>query len=136
MDGTSGELVLEGECDGGSRAERRKLDQGRGLTGLVAQTGNLIAASHPEEDPRFDPEIDTPVGGEAAPLLCVPLQLRGRVFGIFRAFLRADAAPDARTGEVLSAALSAAVRNILLYRSLVDSIAEVAEARRTAGTSR
>ena len=36
--------------------------------------------------------------------------------------------------EVLSAALSAAVRNVLLYRSLVESIEEVAEARRQART--
>jgi hypothetical protein len=35
-------------------------------------------------------------------------------------------------GEVLAAALSAAVRNVLLYRSLVDTIDEVARARREA----
>ena len=33
-----------------------------------------------------------------------------------------------RTGEVVAAALSAAVRSVLLYRSLVESIEEVAEA--------
>jgi hypothetical protein len=33
---------------------------------------------------------------------------------------------------VLTAALSAAVRNVLLYRSLVESIEEVAAARREA----
>jgi hypothetical protein len=37
---------------------------------------------------------------------------------------------SARTGEVLAATLSAAVRNVLLYRSLVETIEEVAEARR------
>ena len=41
-----------------------------------------------------------------------------------------DDAPSARTGEVLSAALSAAVRNVLLYRSLIESIEEVAKVRR------
>ena len=41
--------------------------------------------------------------------------------------IRALASP--RTAEVLGAALSAAVRNVLLYRSLVDSIEEVARAR-------
>ena len=40
------------------------------------------------------------------------------------------AAIHARTGEVLSAALSAALRSVLLYRSLVDTIGEVADARR------
>jgi len=52
------------------------------------------------------------------------------VLGVFRAFPEAAGAPSARTGEVLSAALSAAVRNVLLYRSLVESIDEVARARR------
>jgi hypothetical protein len=33
---------------------------------------------------------------------------------------------------MLSAVLSAAVRNVLLYRSLLDSIDDVAEARREA----
>ena len=51
---------------------------------------------------------------------------------MFRAFLPADAEVSARTGEVLAAALSAAVRNVLLYRSLVETIEEVAEARREA----
>ena len=35
-----------------------------------------------------------------------------------------------RLAEVLGAALSAAVRNVFLYRSLVDSMNELADARR------
>jgi hypothetical protein len=54
------------------------------------------------------------------------------VLGVFRAFPEAAGAPSPRTGEVLSAALSAAVRNVLLYRSLLESIDEVARARREA----
>jgi len=132
LDGASGGLSLEGECDGGVRSERSKLEPGRGLTGLVVQTGNLIAAPDPSADTRFDRETDTPEDGECAPMLCVPLRLRGKVFGVFRAFFPLGHEPSARTGEVLAAALSAAGRNVLLYRSLVDSIAEVAEARRVA----
>ena len=64
--------------------------------------------------------------------MCLPLRLRGKVVGVFRAFLPEDAEASARTGEVLAAALSAAVRNVLLYRSLVETIEEVAEARREA----
>jgi hypothetical protein len=37
---------------------------------------------------------------------------------------------SARTGEVLAAAISAAVRNARLYRSLLESVDEVAKARR------
>jgi hypothetical protein len=64
--------------------------------------------------------------------LCGALRFRGKVLGVFRAFPEAREAPSPRTGEVLSAALSAAVRNVLLYRSLIESIDEVARARREA----
>lgn len=136
LDGATGGLVLEGEYDGGIRGERNKLEVGRGLTGLVMQSGNLVASQDPAADPRFDSDVDTPDSGEAAPFLCIPLQLRGKVFGVFRAFLAEGALPSAQTGEVLAAALSAAARNVLLYRSLVSSIAEVAEARRGASRPR
>ncbi len=58
--------------------------------------------------------------------------MRGKVVGLCRAFLPGDVTASARTGEALAAALSAAVRNVLLYRSLVESIEEMAEARREA----
>jgi len=132
FDPESGMLRLEAECDGGAREERASLSPSGGLTGVVFASGQLVAASHPGDDPRFDPESDTPADGVATPLLCVPLVLRGKVVGVFRAFLDDRAVASARTGEVLKAALSALIRNVLLYRSLVASIDEVAEARRSA----
>jgi len=129
-DDESGALVLEGECDSGERSDRGELASNRGLTGSVMQTGHLVAADDPSTDARFDAEIDTPADGNHGPFLCVPLGMRGKVVGVFRAFLREDEAVSARTGEVLAAALSAAIRNVLLYRSLVDTIEDVAEARR------
>ncbi len=132
FDGETGELVLQGQCDGGVSADRPRLARDRGLTGSVSLTGHIVASQDPRADPRFDPEVDTPESGSAGPLLCLPLRLRGKVVGVFRAFLQDGAVASARTGEVLSAALSAAVRSVLLYRSLVESIEEVAEARRAA----
>jgi DNA-binding response OmpR family regulator len=132
-DAESGDLVCEGQVDGGRCADRTRISAQRGLTGSVLATGNLVATPKPQDDPRFDPEVDTPEGGEAAPLLCLPLRFRGKVLGVLRAFPRSGVAPSARTGEVLAAALSAAVRNVFLYRSLLDSIEEVARARREAG---
>jgi hypothetical protein len=76
--------------------------------------------------------VDTPADGQAAPLLCLPLRLRGKTVGVARAFFEPGSDVPARTGEVLSAALSAAVRNVLLYRSLVETIDEMAEARKAA----
>ncbi len=127
-----GGLVREAEWDAGARADRAALPLGRGLTGAVAETGQLVASDDPASDPRFDPAVDTPADGRSGPLLCGALRFRGKVLGVFRAFPEANAVPSPRTGEVLAAALSAAVRNVLLYRSLVESIDEVARARREA----
>jgi GAF domain-containing protein len=132
IDASTGLLVREGQCDGAVCEDRPTLESGRGLTGTVQQTGAMIASQDPEADPRFDIEIDTPLGGQPRPLLCLPLTLRGKVIGVCRAFLQDGGVASARTGEVLAAALSAAVRNALLYRSLVETIEEVAEARREA----
>jgi DNA-binding response OmpR family regulator/putative methionine-R-sulfoxide reductase with GAF domain len=125
-----GGLTRETEWDGGLRSDRVKLPLGRGLTGIVAETGQLVATDDPAADPRFDASVDTPEDGEPGPLLCGAVQFRGKTLGVFRAFPEAGEAPSARTGEVLCAALSAAVRNVLLYRSLVESIEEVAKVRR------
>ena len=43
-----------------------------------------------------------------------------------------SAGASARTGEVVAAALSAAIRNVLLYRSLLEAVDDVARARREA----
>jgi DNA-binding response OmpR family regulator len=129
-DHAAGILRREGEWDGGTRSDRESLPLDKGLTGTVFQTGHLVATEQPDEDARFEIDVDTAEDGQVGPLLCVPLRLRGKVVGVARAFLREDGRASARTGEVLSAALSAAVRNVLLYRSLVESIEEVAAARR------
>jgi FixJ family two-component response regulator len=130
LDAEGEALVREGECDGERRSDRERIGLGAGLTGTVVETGRLVAAGEPQSDPRFDADVDTPQDGRAGPLLCLPLHFRGKILGVFRAFPQQASAVSARTGEILAAALSAAVRNVLLYRSLVETIEEVARARR------
>jgi len=127
-----GELTLEGQCDGMGAGDRPNLPMNRGLTGTVLQTGRLVATDDPAADARFDREVDTPSSGAVGPLLCVPIRLRGKVLGVVRAFPSGAARASAATGELLSASLSAAIRSVLLYRSLLESIDEVADARRAA----
>ena len=115
-------LVLEGHLGHGLRIQ--PLPNQRVLLG--------IAASDPEQDPRYDMTVDAPVDGRPGPLLAVPLKLRGKTVGLCRIHLAPGAIVSARTGEMLVAVLSAAVRNVLLYRSLLESIEEVAKARREA----
>ena len=130
VDSATGQLRCETSLDGGVSEDRTELLPRRGLTGVVVQTGQLVASEDPASDPRFDPEIDTPLSGVAQPMMCLPLRLRGKVVGLLRAFLPEGEPVSPRTAEVLTAVLSAALRSVLLYRSLVESIEEVAEARR------
>ena len=58
------------------------------------------------------------------------MPLRQKTLGVLRVFPSEGAPASARTGEVLTAAISAAVRNVLMYRSLLESVDEVAKARR------
>ena len=126
----AGGLVLEAQQDGGVCADRPVLPSDRGLLGGVVQTGRLVAVEDPAADPRFDAEVDTPEDGLARPALFVPIRLREKAVGVLRVFLDEGRPASPRTAEVLGAAFSAAVRNVLLYRSLLQSIEEVAEARR------
>jgi DNA-binding response OmpR family regulator len=131
-DPTQARLVCEVQLDGGLRSDRAELPTAKGLSGTVLQTGHLVATESPELDSRFDPEVDTAEDGCVHPFLCLPLRMRGQIVGLCRVFLSPGQTPSARTGELLATALSAAVRNVLLYRSLVESIEEVADARRQA----
>ncbi|MGI9430920.1 MAG: GAF domain-containing protein, partial [Myxococcota bacterium] len=126
-----GELVLEAEMDGGLRGDRERLPPG-GIAGAVMAGGPPVASGDPTGDPRFVREVDTPADGIAGPLICAPLRFRGKPLGVLRVFPgdACDAIPE--LAEVASAALSVAVRNVLLYRSLVETIDEVANARREA----
>jgi DNA-binding response OmpR family regulator/putative methionine-R-sulfoxide reductase with GAF domain len=135
-DGRSGALVLEAHSAAGSRSERPTLPRDRGLTALVAQTGRLVVVERPGDDPRFDPDVDTAEDGRVGPLLCLPLTVRGKVLGVARILPAEDRPVPVRTAEVLAPALSAAVRNVLLYRSLLESIEDVARARRESGSHR
>jgi GAF domain-containing protein len=132
LDAASGELRLEAQWAGGGSSDRAAVQRGAGLTGAAFETGQPVVCDAPQSDPRFDPACDTPESGVAAPLVVLPLRFRGRTLGVFRAFTLDPRLASPRAAEVLGAALSAALRNVLLYRSLVDSIEEVARARRQA----
>ena len=125
-------LTREAGIDGSATGDRESLPANRGLTGSVCQTGGPVATADPAADPRFDARVDTAADGVTRGLLCVPIKLRDKVVGVLRAFFDAGSGPSPRTAEVLSAVLSAAVRNVLLYRSLLQSIEELASARRDA----
>jgi FixJ family two-component response regulator len=135
IDNVTGRLAREAGIDG-TDVERSDLPRDRGLTGGCLQSGALVATDRPERDPRFDPEVDTPEGGAVGPMLIVPLRMRDRVLGVARVFPAVEVGASARLAELLAAPLSAATRNVLLYRSLLESVEDVVRARREAEMGR
>jgi FixJ family two-component response regulator len=135
IDNASGRLVCEAQCEG-TDTDRADLPRGAGLTGGCLQSGGIVATDSPARDPRFDPEVDTPESGKPGPVLVVPLRVRDRVLGVARIFPGESAGASAHLGELIAAPLSAATRNVLLYRSLLESVEDVARARREAEEGR
>lgn len=135
IDNASGRLVCEAQCEG-TDTDRADLPRGVGLTGGCLQSGAIVATDSPARDARFDPEVDTPESGRPGPVLVIPLRVRDRVLGVARVFPGASVSASARLGELLAAPLSAATRNVLLYRSLLESVEDVARARRDAEEGR
>jgi len=125
-----GSFRREAVWEAGPVVDRAWLPAGRGLSGAAAATGVFVACAEPADDPRFDPAVDRPEEGAAGGLLCLPLRFRRNTVGLVRAHLPPGRAPSLRTAEIAGAALSAALRSVLLYRSWRSSIDEVARIRR------
>ncbi|MEM7413216.1 MAG: GAF domain-containing protein [Myxococcota bacterium] len=126
-----GRLARQAQCEV-SDGDHPELPIDTGLTASCLHSGSLVATDHPDRDSRFDARTDAPESGVAGPLLIVPLRVRERVLGIARIHAAPEAGASSRLGELVAGPLSAAVRNVLLYRSLLDSVEDVARARREA----
>lgn len=133
LDADSGRLRREAHWPGDGAGDRAELPRDAGLTALAFQSGEAITSAGAGADLRCDAAVDTPADGTPRPLWLLPVRFRGRPLGVCRVFSEAGfEALAPRTGELVATALSAAVRNVLLYRSLVESIEEVAQVRREA----
>lgn len=131
LDAASGALRREAQACSEGDGDRERLPHEQGLAALAFADGAVIEAAGPALDPRCDPVLDAAADGVSRPHWVLPLRFRGRTLGICRIFPRAGTgALDEDSAELLAAALSAALRNVLLYRSLVESIEEVAQVRR------
>ena len=131
LDAASGKLRREAQVPEAGAGDREQLPSDAGLMALAFAEGKAIESDGPDLDPRCDAAVDSTEEGGSRPHWVLPLRFRGRTLGVCRIFPRAGtAALDEDSADLLGAALSAALRNVLLYRSLVESIEEVAQVRR------
>lgn len=80
----------------GGRAERVKqfkVPVGHGIAGYVASTGQPLAVTDAEHDPRFAREIGEATDYRPSTILCVPLFLRDRIVGVLELLNKARGLP-------------------------------------------
>jgi len=68
----------------GAEVREFRVPVGQGLAGYVAATGQAIAVSDVQNDPRFDRSIGDAIGYIPSSMLCVPLFLGSRVIGVLQ----------------------------------------------------
>ena len=88
------EVALGAKAD---EATRFRVPLGEGVAGLVALTGQPLAISNAEIDPRHAVEIARGIGYQPQTLLCVPLVYDERVIGVLELL-------DKRGGQSFTAA--------------------------------
>ena len=95
-------LVREAEWDGGTRSDRERLPAGRGLTGAVAQSGQLVASARPDRRPALR-RLGRHAGRRRARGRCSAARCASgaRCSACSAPSREAAGAASARTGEVL-----------------------------------
>ena len=102
---------------GEKRDEIRKfeLDLGKGIAGIVAETGEALLIADVKEDPRWFKEISQSIGFETRSIACVPMQVDGEVIGVVEIIDKEDGSPilveDMKTLRAYAELASMAVTN-------------------------
>ena len=92
---------------------------GRGFVGWVAQHNQPVLNNDPQHDERYSHEIEEKQGVKIRSILCYPLNLQGKFFGVIEALNKRTGAfdqSDLDTFNVLSDQIALAIRNAQLYR--------------------
>lgn len=126
----SGSVVLVDEATDGlnfataiSNGQRitipTRLQKGQGIAGWVIATGEAACVGDVSKDPRWFGEVETGFNFVTRSLLCVPLQLRGRILGALEVFnkrspLGFDASDVTRLTAFASSA-TVAIENARLF---------------------
>jgi Nif-specific regulatory protein len=80
---------------GEKKDEVRKyeLDLGKGIAGIVAETGEPLLITDVKEDPRWFKEISQSIGFETRSIACVPMRVDGQILGVVEIIDKEDGSP-------------------------------------------
>ena len=102
-----------------------RLPIGKGLSGYVAKTGEIINIPDAYNDSRFNPEVDKKSGYRTNNMLCMPMRNRdGKIIGVFQ-MLNKKGGPFTTQDEefinALSIHASIAIENARLAQEMVNN---------------
>jgi signal transduction histidine kinase len=110
--GVAGPLILD-----------ETLRCGEGIAGWVAEAGQSVVSNDPQNDPRFSQRIDALSGFVTRHLLCVPMVLHGRVYGVLE-FLNRPADQPFDEVDVRKALAFASMAAVTLENGRLIRVAE------------
>lgn len=97
------------------------VDQEKGITGWVANTGQTVRLRDVASDSRFNPDIDALTGYETKSILCIPLVARSAVIGVIELLNKKNGhAFRQRDEEVISSLAGQAAISIIRTRFYED----------------
>ena len=128
------ELVFEyaqGEMGNVLRKQRTPLNEG--IAGWVATRGVPAVVNDVHSDPRFSPLVDTRTGFLTRSVVCVPLQVRGRIIGVLEVLnKRSDQGFDSEDLSLMVTTANQAaiaIERAQLYQSLRDERDRILQAQ-------
>jgi signal transduction histidine kinase len=134
VDEETGELVLEyaqGEMGNVLHKQRTAMDEG--IAGWVATHGVPVLVNNPHTDPRFSPLVDARTGFLTHSIVCVPVQLHGRLIGVLEVFNKRGGQgfdPEDLSLMMTTANQAAiAIERAQLYQSLRDERDRIIQAQ-------
>jgi sigma-B regulation protein RsbU (phosphoserine phosphatase) len=95
------------------------IPMGRGFVGWVAEHSEPVLVNDPQTDDRYSREIETLQGVQIRSILCYPLVLRSKFFGVIEAINKRQGEfteSDLETLKALSDQIALAINNAQLYR--------------------
>ena len=134
VDAEGHDLVFEyayGEMGNILRKQRTPLDEG--IAGWVATHGMPVVVNNVHADPRFSPSVDTRTGFLTRSVVCVPIQIRGKIIGVLEALNKRSEqgfdSEDLRLMITTANQAAIAIENARLYQSLRDERDRIIQAQ-------
>jgi signal transduction histidine kinase len=119
--------------DVGFVQRKRRIAMGEGIAGWVVAHGEPVVINDLQVDPRFDPAVDAWSGLTPRSVVCVPVQVRGKIVAVLEALdKRSEAGFDPEDLSLMITTAnqaSIAIEKNHLYQSLRDEQARIIQAQ-------